>query len=392
MRWLLLFLGTLLVGLILGPFIQMIPGTVILVMDQYSIQVRFWQAVVMLIGGFLLIIFIYHLIARVFSTAGKFSQWSGSRKWFKARQKTIKGMIALTEGNWAQAEKLLTSAVQNTDTGLINYLAAARAAQAQNADDRRDNYLRLAHMAEPSAEVAVGLTQAQLQYRNGQYEEALASLTHLQQLAPNHGHVLLMLTRVYKKLSEWNQILEMLPALKKSKAISNEDYELLEVQAWLATLGKAAQSNGAEGLQNTWTKLPRKLRSNDELEYLYYQKLIETGASFEAEKGLTTRIKKDKADPFLELYGVLESKDSSRQLQFVEKLADKFQHSYIWLMTAGKLSLRQEIWGQAKSYFEQAVALKPTPESRQMLATAYDALGEHDLAYEQYKLAAALTH
>ena len=38
----------------------------------------------------------------------------------------------------------------------------------------------------------------------------------------------------------------------------------------------------------------------------------------------------------------METQDTSKQLQFVEKLSEKFQHSYVWLMTAGKLSLRLE--------------------------------------------------
>ena len=62
-------------------------------------------------------------------------------------------MIALAEADWKNAEKLLSSGAAESDTPLMNFLAAAKAAQAQKADARRDNYLRQAHLAEPDAEI-----------------------------------------------------------------------------------------------------------------------------------------------------------------------------------------------------------------------------------------------
>jgi HemY protein len=294
-------------------------------------------------------------------------------------------MIALSEGHWLKAEKLLTQSVKDTDTSLINYLAAAQAAQAQNADDRRDNYLRLAHIAEPGAEVAVGLTQAQLQLSNGQLEEALASLTHLQQIAPKHAHVLKLLSQVYKRLGEWGQILAIIPALRKASALTDTDLTELERSAWLGQLEKQTELGAAEGLQSLWASMPKKQRQDDVIAYSYLKGLILVGASVEAEKPLTQRIKKDNSEPFLALYGSLVTDHGGQQLQFVEKLADKFNQSYIWALTAGRLSLREKIWGKAKVYLEQAMALNPTDEAKTLLAIAMDRLGEQQQAYQQMK-------
>lgn len=384
-RLIIILIVTLVIGLFAGPLIQKIPGTVVLLLDEYSIQMRLWQLVVLVLIASLLFMFLYHLLARLAGSAGKFQRWTGSRRWQKARQRTIKGMIALAEGRWQKAEKLLTSAVADTDTSLINYLAAAQAAQAQKADDRRDNYLRLAHLAEPDAEIAVGLTQAQLQYSHGQYEEALASLTHLHRLAPTHGHVLLMLIRVYQKLSEWQAIIDLLPALKKSNQLSTDELTSFEEMAWVGVLQQSAQNQGAEGLQSIWANLSRKLRQNDNISYEYCKQLMLAGAGQEADKVLTQRIKKDKSEAFLQLYGQCETDDVARQLQFVEKLAEKFKHGHVWLITAGRLCLRLQIWGKARNYLEQAVAMKPTAEARKLLAMALDGLGEHQQAYQQFK-------
>ena len=385
MKWLLLILLTLLLGLILGPLIQNIPGTVLLVFKQSSVQFRLWVGLMLVVSAILLCVFIYHLTIKLLTSAGRIQRWSGSRRFTKARQKTIQGMIALSEGHWAAAEKLLSSAASNTDTALINYLAAAQAAEAQNAHERRDQYLRLAHLAEPSAEVAVGLTQAQLQYRHGQIEEALATLTHLQHLTPKHGPILLLLSKVYQKLGEWQRVVDLLPELEKTKAIPAAELAQLTVATWQGYMAQHATTHGVEGIQSVWNNMPKKVRQLDAIEYSYYVLLIQNNASLEAVKGLTQRLKKDGAEQFLALYSALDLPDLSQQLKFVEKLGDKFNHSYVWAVTAGKLALKLQIWGQAKNYFDQAIKEKPTTEARQLLAMALDALGMHDQAYLEFK-------
>ena len=90
----------------------------------------------------------------------------------------------MSEGRFEQAEKILLKQVSHSDTELLNYLMAARSAQQQGAYDRRDEYLRLAHKAMPSADIAIGITQAELQLSHNQYEQALATLNHLSSIAP----------------------------------------------------------------------------------------------------------------------------------------------------------------------------------------------------------------
>ena len=59
--------------------------------------------------------------------------------------KLTRGLIHIAEGDWSKGERLLTQGLKGTDAPLINYLMAARAAQMQGSDERRDDWLKLAY-------------------------------------------------------------------------------------------------------------------------------------------------------------------------------------------------------------------------------------------------------
>ena len=113
-----------------------------------------------------------------------------------ARQIT-RGYIEVAEGNFAKGEKLLTRGVRESETPLLNYLAAARAAQLQGDLERRDSWLTMAYEQEPGAASAILLTQAELQISNNELEAALATLQQLREMSPRNAEALKLLAELY---------------------------------------------------------------------------------------------------------------------------------------------------------------------------------------------------
>lgn len=383
LRWILLI--TIAAGLLIGPLIKDIPGFVIFAFGDYTVQTRLWQVAVIMMVLLLFFMLLYHLLSKVWSSAGRIRSWTGGRRWKKARKRTIHGMIALAEGDWKQAEKYLISAIPDSDTQLINYLAAAQAAQAQKADARRDNYLRLAHLAEPNAEIAIGLTQAQLQLNHRQYEQALATLTHLKHIAPKHDHVLWLLQSLYRRLGDWERFLDMEPELKKSASISRDELEDFQLLAWQNLLVREAARGGIEAIHTLWLKIPRQFCKQVVMIHCYTELLISHGAHLEAEKILRKSISKLGDENLLYLYGKVMADDPGKQLAFVEGLSKKFTGNSTWLLTLGRISLNKQLWGKARAYLEQALSLQASPEIYQELARAHEALGDNEAAMACYR-------
>jgi Uncharacterized enzyme of heme biosynthesis len=154
---------------------------------------------------------------------------SGQRR---ARRQTTRGLLALAEGNWGRARKLLEAGANKADTPLINYLSAAEAAHELGDDEEADVLLRKAWESTAGSDLAVGLTQAKLQLSAGKLEQALATLLRLRRKSPNHPFVLKQLSNAYIALEDWQALSELLPELRRQAVMDDESLNQLEKRVW----------------------------------------------------------------------------------------------------------------------------------------------------------------
>jgi HemY protein len=328
---------------------------------------------------------------RIFTLPGRIRGWKKERGARRARRALTKGLVELSEGNWKAAEKSLMRHIQGSDTPLLNYLAAAKAAQQQGAHERRNRYLKLAHQSTPSADVAVGLTQAELQLSHEQLEQALATLKHLQGIAPHHAYVLNLLKDLYLRLEDWSQLQRLLPELGKRKVIEGEDLRALETLVYRKILERAELDPDPERLVLIWGGIPKKIRKEGELIADYAQRLMERERGELAEPLLRESLQQQWDERLAEIYGRVEGEDSAKQLAAAESWLKKRPENPVLLLTLGRLSLRNQLWGKARSYLEASIGAIPSAEAYRELAQLLERLGEKEAAMEYYRAGLELT-
>jgi len=294
---------------------------------------------------------------------------------------------AIAEGQWGRGERLLGRAAHGP-ASLAGYLAAARAAQEQGATERRDEWLRLAYEADPGAASAVLLTQADLQLEQGQLEEALATLQQLDSTAPAHPRGLALRARVLERLGDWDGLERLLPQLRAAKALDKDAAQALEVRVSQARL--AAAQDGTE-LERTWQGLERSMRRDPAVLEAYTEAALRLGAADQAEPVLRRALKSTWSAPLVAAYGGLETSDPSSQLAAAEKWLDQRPEDADLLLACGRLSLRNQLWGKARSYLETSLAIRPHPDTWQIYGELLVQLGESGAASEAFRqgLAAA---
>ncbi|MFE8071201.1 heme biosynthesis HemY N-terminal domain-containing protein [Marinobacteraceae bacterium S3BR75-40.1] len=383
---LLIILGALLVGALLSMAISYDTGYIRISFGHYLLETNFWVGLALFLFAMLLLHWVLRLITRLRQGGGGVTQWISRSSQRRARRRTTKGLIEFSEGNWPRARKLLTSSADQADTPLINYLAAAEAAHEEDDQQAAEELLRKAYESTPGSDLAVGLTQARLQLSAGRYEQALATLLRLRKQAPKHPFVLKLLKSAYTALEDWRELSQLLPELRKQKIMSDEEIKPLEQQCWLNLLQQAADqvrrqsgsSRSMEELDRVWDGLPGSMRRDETVIHAYAKHLADLGAENQAETVLRKVLRNHWSDLLINLYGRVASAKPDEQLLTAERWLKERPNNTELLLALGRLSLRNELWGKAREYFETSLRLQRKDETLAELCRLTAHLGDNE--------------
>lgn len=385
MRLLLLSLLALVATVALALFARNDPGYVLIAYGDWSVESSLTLFLIVLIAALFLLDLLLRTTLNIWHLPDRLHTWNRHRRTRRARRITQRGLISLAEGHWARAEKELIRYADDSDTPLLNYLTAARAAQQQHADDRRDLYLSRAHHSMPDAELAVGLTQAEVQLSHGQLEQALATLMHLKTVAPKHEHVLYLLKRLYEKLEDWDELLALLPELRKRKAIKSEDADALESHIHERRLLRVARGGDLEQLHRVWSEIPKAQRHTPALVSCYVRQLNRLDQPQESERLLRETLKHHWDNRLIRLYGKVQGEESARQMSSAEEWLKQHPDNPELLLALGRLSLRNQLWGKARSYLEASLGAERRAETYCELGSLLTRLNEEQQAADCFR-------
>lgn len=367
-------------------------GYILLISGDWQYQQSLSRALFLLIPGLILFYVAVRMLLKLWRSPKLLREYRRRRSAESARRNVIQGLIGLVEGHWQDAERILLRNIDNSDTPLLNYLMAARAAQQQDADDRRDQYLKRAHEVTPEADTAIGLTQAELQLAHGQTEQALATLTRLRELAPKHPYVLKLLSRLYVQLGEWEKLAALLPEIRKRRIVTGDKLLELEHNTYTQFIYYVARTGDVFNLEEQWKLLPRRYREDSRIFRVYIECLINSDNVAAAEKQLRLFLNKHWDEMLVQLYGRMDLPHAtSKYLDYAEAWLKDHGRSPMLLLTLGRLCQHLRLWGKSRVYYESSIAVHPTVEAYAELGELLESLGEVDSSKECYRKGLALS-
>jgi HemY protein len=373
-----LILIALLLGVGIVAVIETDPGYVLLSYGNYTLETSLWVGLLLLLVFTLLVYGVVRLTRKIFSGQNSLLSWLGSRKARQSSRLTSRGLISFIEGNWSKARRQLLRGARNNETPLLNYLMAARASYALNEPEKMREYLSAAEDSDSEAGIAVELTQAELKLAAGQYEQALATLVRARRNAGRHPHVLDLMCQAYDGLQDWKSLSELLPELKKYQLMPEAELLALnrKVHTQLLREGLGDGQDAAAELHQRWKTLPADLKRDGTLLNFYVAKLIEKDEHASAEKVLTRALKQDWDSELVRLFGLVKGANVSRQLALAEGWLSSHKGDPLLMLTLGRLSARNKLWGKARDYFESSYKLRRSAEVCAELGRLLAALGE----------------
>ncbi|MEJ2140517.1 MAG: tetratricopeptide repeat protein [Gammaproteobacteria bacterium] len=250
--------------------------------------------------------------------------------------------------------------------------------------------MKMAYEQDPRATATVLLTQAELQFSNEEYESARATLNQVLELTPGNSEALRLKAELCLKQGDWQDLRGLLPKLRKVGHVPAAVLDSWYERTWPELLDSAGDD--AAKLQELWDALPRHLRNKPPLIAARVRALVRQGQPQEGETILRKTLNSEWSEQLVRLYGTIDGVDVKAALKNAEKWLQQRPNDAALLLTAGRLCVRKQLWGKARSYFESSLGLQPSPEVWHELGKLLNRMGEEQAAFDAYQKGLTLSY
>lgn len=386
-------------GAYVGEKMVQDPGYVLLSYQNTTIETSIWVLILFSFVSFLFAHWALNLFFGISMPGKSLGLWNRGRVSRKTQKRTFKGLVALSEGNWWQAQRLLSQTAPIAAQPLINYLGAAKAAHEQGDKESTDAFFAKAREVAPQAEVSIGLQEAEVQIDRGNSEQAFTILKRLHSLAPKHSGILRDLADLHQSQEDWDGLITLIPKLRKHKVLSDEQISAIEAKCYSQMLGAVVGKLPVESTEDTrlkalnkgWKALPNSLNQTPEMIATYARALLDAGSPDNAEKFLRPHIKRTWNSDLIDLYGTIKTRESIRHYKLVLSWLKKQPQNTALLLCSARLAMFNKEWQEAVQHFEASIAIEPSIDAYRGLSKLLESLGEHDKALEMSQKAMELT-
>ena len=392
---------TITLAVLLAFVVHRFPGNVLIVVDQWRVQVSLAFAIVLVLGVFVALYLALRILSWLVSLPERYRGWRGERQEKKEQSLLEQGWAALLEGRYAYAEKALTRLSGKSGKSgragderrqVLAILSAARAAHEQGESARRDTLIaqaqELAHKRSTDVDLntAVAAAVADLWLHEGRAQAALDALKEPAVQANKHLHTQRLLMRAHQQLDHHEEVLELARALRRKKAISASEADQLIGHAAAAQL-KARVASG------DWEPFWKSLRSEEkdlvEVALAGAQAFQAAGQYKESTRVLESALKVRFDARLLLEYARAEPEQVTSRLQRAEKwLVDREDNADL-LATLGALCLAAQMWGQAERYLERSAKVRSDARIHALLGSLFDRISQPQKAAQHWRLATA---
>lgn len=373
MRYGIWALAALVIGAFGAHFLLNDRGYVLISFVGYSIE----MSVPALLIALALVYGLIRLLIRLWRAPRQLGEALEAHRTRRSGTRLARGLIHMTEGDFRRGERLLTDGIRGSDARVVNYLMAARAAEAQGETERRDEWLKLAGAADPRAAIAVLLTQAELEIRSDEPRAALTTLARLDALKPGHAGALALRVEALLAAGERGEVARYLPLLARAKLDPERQAKLL-VPALRAMQHEPDFDLAA--LKAVWSPLPLGLRRRAPLVRARALLLDRLGRGEEALKDVAAALRRSWDRELVRAYGEIRGDDPPKQLKRAETWLRQHPEDPVLLLSNARICMANELWGKARSYLESSLAIAPEPATYALYGELLDRLGEADEA------------
>ena len=362
-------------------------GYVLLVAQEYRIELSLNMFLVLLIALFFICYFIVRLIFATLRLPSTLRKFRIRKRHEAAHVALLNGMKEFLEGRYTKAEKTANKALKFKEPSefiAINATIAARSAHELSRYSQRDEFINVLESKAPDETTLHVITKAELLLDDNHHEEALKILHSLDTVEKNQRNAILRLElKAQQQANNWEKVLDLVDQLTKRNALNELLAEELRHRAHLENFKNIAWNR--QLLNRYWRNMPSAEKENSTIAYFGAQAHIALGDCTKAQQIIENSLNKHWNSELVSIYADCMQSNVTRQIEYAETWWLKFYpNDFNLLLTLGKLCIRCELWGKAQNYLETSITIKSSYEAHLMLALLNEKIGKPEIAKDHY--------
>lgn len=382
-RLILIFFVFLVLGTGLALVFRDNSGYVLVAFAGWQIETSLLFAAVVVLVALWLLLTLWRLVVAGALLPRNTRRWHQQRRAAKARRSLYAGLLKYAEARWDRAEREIRRMAEKHEAPGINYLLAAKAAQHQGHVQDRDRYLEQAAAGAGTSELAVLLTQAELQMQHNQGTEALATFARLFEIESEHPYMLALYGEQCARLNDYARLRMLAPDLYKYSSLDAKRVDGWVSAAWEDKFRQAGDD--IDALNEAWKNVPKQIRQRPDVVAAYARCLHAAGAEEQTVKVIRDVLRRDWNASLALLFADVKAKDDTAQLKDAERWLKLHGEEPELLLVAGRLCLRNQLWGRARSYFEASLRNQPRPDALLELGRLFEEIDQPEEARKAYR-------
>jgi HemY protein len=302
---------------------------------------------------------------------------------------TENGLLDALNGRWPSANSSLEKAATLSRNKLIPKLFCALGALLEGNATNRDLALSTVDIRNKQEQTSFQLAKAQILMASQDWEKAFSCLKIQYEKTPSHPYAIFLLAQTCCQLQEWALLSQLLPNLKRNKAVKETQYKRWQEECFHYRL-KLASRQSTNELMDTWKRADRDEKSRLLVKKTYIEGLIGLNEFEKAKSELAYLLKKQWDALLCYCYLKFPADQIDGLLTAVDSLCQEHPHEIICQKTLGILCYQSRRYVRAKEILSSAVLQHPCRESLEFLAYAHAAEGEWEQSIVFLKQALSL--
>ena len=359
---------------------------VLMVLPPWRVEVSLNLALAVLAGGFLLLYGALRGIALTLALPGRVRDFRERRRKEKSAAVFEDAVRLLFEGRFGHALKKAAEAHAAGEAPGLAALIAARAAQRMREPGKQEAWLDRATLDDARTETARLMLEAEMCLDARRFDDAVAVLARLQQIAGRHIAALRLELRAQQGCGNWDEVLRIARQLEKRDALAEEVARELKLKAHRENIAQRCSDAGQ--LRVYLGRVPAS-ETGPRLAGEVAKALNALGDHEQARWVIETQLNREWDSALVSLYGDA-GVNAAARLGCAEAWLQQHPREAVLLVTLGRLCMQQQLWGKAQSYLEASLSIEASREAHLALAALADQLGRTDEANRHYRAAAQL--